>query len=259
MKRTSVKLLKFPKYLIVLLLVLSACNSENAGDCFQAQGSQIQTTIPVADFNEIQIEGDVTLFITQGLTQEVVIETGENLMPDVVVEIVDETLIIRDRNRCNFVREYGTTVARVTTPNLTQIRNASSYDVIGVGRLEFENLLLSSNTTGGLEDPRKSGDFYLNLACNNLNISANGQSVFYLSGNVLNGSIKFTDENPRFEGADLRVINLTVFQRSANKMIVFPVNSIVGGIVGTGDVIAKNTPPIIDVEESFTGQLIFED
>ena len=253
------KLLKFPKCFLLLTVLFVGCNSENLGDCFQAEGSTVQTIITTPSFDKIQIEGEVSLFIKQGEIQEVSIETGENLLPDVFVEVVDGTLIIRDTNNCNFVRDYGSTIARITTPNLTSIRNASSYDIEGIGQLAFDSLLLVSNTSGGLADPKKGGDFYLNISTTELRVSANGQSAFYISGNAQTANISFADENPRFEGANLRVDDLTIFQRSANKMIVFPVNSIMGRIVGTGDVIAKNTPPIIEVEESFTGQLIFED
>jgi len=42
-------------------------------------------------------------------------------------------------------------------------------------------------------------------------------------------------------------------------MIVNPQNSITGVIRATGDVISLNRPPIVDVDELFTGRLIFED
>jgi hypothetical protein len=72
-------------------------------------------------------------------------------------------------------------------------------------------------------------------------------------------SIVFTDEAPRFEGAELQIGDLGIFQRSANKMIVNPQNRIVGEIRGTGDVISVNQPPIVEVLQFFTGQLIFQD
>ena len=42
-------------------------------------------------------------------------------------------------------------------------------------------------------------------------------------------------------------------------MIVHPLNSITGEIRGLGDIIAVNEPPIVDVEEFFTGTLIFQE
>jgi hypothetical protein len=40
---------------------------------------------------------------------------------------------------------------------------------------------------------------------------------------------------------------------------VNPQNKIAGEIRGTGDVIAVNEPPVVEVEQFFTGQLIFQD
>lgn len=40
-------------------------------------------------------------------------------------------------------------------------------------------------------------------------------------------------------------------------MVVNPQQSIIGQIVSTGDVIAINQPPNVEVEVLFTGQLIF--
>ena len=86
-----------------------------------------------------------------------------------------------------------------------------------------------------------------------------GFSHFYLSGYARDAYILFTDEIPLFEGAALEIDELEVFQRSGNIMRVNPINSIRGSIRGTGDIIAVNRPEIIEVEEFYTGRLIFED
>jgi hypothetical protein len=245
-------------YFCAVLVAVLGCDSENSSDCFQAAGSIIQITVPTEAFTQIQIEGEVTLIVEQGPIQEVKIESGENLLNDVEVVVAGEILIIKDTNSCNFVRDYGITVATVITPDLKKILNASSYDVIGRGRLVFPELILQSNTSVVVESPRKGGDFYMNLACEELSVFANGQSVFFLSGDVNLGLFRFDDENPRLEGRHLRVNKLNVFSRSANKMIVNPLQEIRGEILGTGDIISVNRPPLVDVQELFTGKLIFE-
>jgi len=253
--------IKHIAYLLVIcsLLIVSGCDSENTNDCFQAAGSIIEITVSTEAFTEIQIEGEVTLLIAQGPEQEVKIESGENLLNDIEVNVVGGILIIKDTNNCNFVRDYGITVAKVTTPNITKIQNVSSYDVIGIGRLVFPELILASNTSVVTDDPRKGGDFYMNLACEELIVSANGQSVFFLSGDVNMARFSFLDENPRLEARNLRVNKVNLFTRSANKMIVNPIQEITGEIRGVGDVISVNRPPVVEVEELFTGRLIFED
>ncbi|GEQ86921.1 hypothetical protein ULMS_24290 [Patiriisocius marinistellae] len=255
-KKTHIIQKALTVFTIVVLLI--SCNSENGSDCFQSAGTIVETNFTVAPFSEIRVEGEVTLTIVQGEVQEVIVETGENLLSDVQVTVEGDILVIRDDNTCNFVRDYGVTKATVTTPVLTKIQNSSSSDVTGVGQLTFPKLTLQSNTSGGLADPLKGGDFYVNVACDELRVSANGQSIFYVSGSASTTIISFLDENPRFEGRDLAIENLEVFQRSANKIIVNPLNEIKGAIVGTGDVISINRPPIVEVEERFTGRLIFE-
>jgi hypothetical protein len=116
-----------------------------------------------------------------------------------------------------------------------------------------------SNSSVGPETIRKSGDFYLNIICDEFRVAANGQSVFYITGKAERATLSFADEMPRFEGKEFLINELTVFQRSANKMIVNPIQSIVGKIVATGDIISYNRPQLVDVKELFTGRLLFED
>ncbi|AFL81320.1 Protein of unknown function (DUF2807) [Aequorivita sublithincola DSM 14238] len=244
---------------IGLLFLMFSCDSENSWDCIQAAGSSVSKEYIVSDFSKIRIEDDVTLYLKQGETQQVKLETGENLLSDISVTIEGKTLVVKDHNNCNLVRDYGITNVFVTAPNITEIRNSSAYDVIGEGILNFPILTLVSNTTSDPETIRKSGDFFLNLRCEEFNVSANGQSVFYITGTAEKANLSFADEMPRFEGKDFAINDLTVFQRSANKMIVNPQQSIVGKIVATGDIVSYNRSPLVDVKELFTGRLLFED
>jgi hypothetical protein len=245
--------------LFLIFGLLLSCDSPNAPDCLKKEGKLVQEGFVVNTFSKIIIEDDVALRITQGNTQKVIIETGENLLGDISVSVEGETLRIKNNASCELVRAYGVTTAIITTPNITDIRNSSAFDVVGEGILNFPRLVLTSNTTAGVLDPRKSGDFTMTIQTENFFINANGQSGFYIDGFAQNATIAFEDEAPRLEGKNLVVNKLVVFQRSANKMIVNPQESITGKIFGTGDVISINRPPIIDVEEFFTGRLIFQD
>ncbi len=242
-----------------LIFLMLSCNSANSWDCLQATGNSVTKEYIISDFSKIRIEDDITLYLKQGETQQVKLETGENLLGDISVTIEENTLVVKDHNSCNLVRDYGITKVFVTAPNITEIRNSSAYDVIGDGILNFPALTLVSNSTAGPETIRKSGDFYLNIKCDEFRVSANGQSVFYISGTTQKATLSFADEMPRFEGKDFLINELTVFQRSANKMIVNPQQSIVGKIVATGDIISFNRPSLVDVKELFTGRLLFED
>lgn len=243
---------------IVLMVLCLSCNSEDAPDCFQLAGTIIQREIELPSFSKIRIEQNASLLIKQGPVQQVILETGENLYPDVAVYVEGDVLVVRDNNSCNYVRDFGLTKAIVTTPNISEIRNGSSFEVRGEGVLAFDDLELESNTTGGFADIRKSGDFIMTVQAKRFRINANGLSGFYINGTADLASITFQDESPRFEGADFMVDTLQIFQRSANTMIVNPIQIIEGKILGTGDVISVNRPPEVNVEELFTGRLLFQ-
>ncbi|MDX1462635.1 MAG: head GIN domain-containing protein [Marinirhabdus sp.] len=240
------------------MFVFFACDSEDVNDCVQSAGSMVAVPYELAPFEKIRIERNVSLTLEQGPTQKVILETGENLLPEVEVSVVDGVLVVRDNNGCNIFREFGITNVKVTTPDLLEIRNGSSFDVNGVGVLKFPNLRLISNTTGGFEGIRKSGDFKLEVVVESLQVDANGSSGFYISGSAETAVISFLDEVPRFEGPDLIINDLRIFQRSSNHMIVNPLQSIRGQIYGLGDVISLNRPKIVEVEELNSGRLLFQ-
>lgn len=244
---------------IILISLLVSCNSEDGNNCLQTAGDIVQREFTVGDFSKIRIEDEVSLIIEQGDVPQIIVESGENLFSDISVFIDGDFLVIKDSNSCNLFREYSITKVYVTTPNITEIRNSSSFDVVGKGVLKFPNLSLISNSTSGPETIKKSGDFTLNVESENFSVQANGQSIFYISGKSTNANLSFSDERPRFEGEDFKVDILKVSQRSGNKMIVNPINEISGTIFGVGDVISANRPPIVDVKELFTGRLLFRD
>ena len=246
-------------FFVCLIFFLLSCDSENGWDCVQAAGNTVSKEYFVSEFSKIRIEDEVTLYLKQGDSTKIILETGENLLSDIFVGVEGNTLVVKDKNACNLVRDYGITKVFVTVPNITEIRNSSAYDVIGEGILNFPQLTLVSNSSAGPETIRKSGDFYLNLICEDFRVSANGQSVFYITGESEKATLSFEDEMPRFEGENFIIDELTVFQRSANKMIVNPQQSIVGKIVATGDIISHNRPPLVDIKELFTGRLLFKD
>lgn len=242
-------------FYILLLSVLHSCDTPDANDCLQTEGNTVNETFQVASFDKISFGDRIRLVLKQGPEQSVVVQTGENLLPEINVSVSNQTLKITDQNVCNLVRDYGITTVFVTAPDITQIRNASRWEIRSDGVLSYPNLVLLSNTN----PEQKSGDFYLDLDTENLTVIANGVSVFYVTGQANFATVRFTDEQPRFEGAALQVNHLTVFHRSANDMIVNPIESIMGELRGVGNVISINRPPTVDVEEFFTGRLIFND
>ncbi|MFC0604122.1 head GIN domain-containing protein [Winogradskyella pulchriflava] len=245
------------KRVYILLLFVFACNSEDANDCFQTSGHIIQEEVTVSNFEKILVNRGVELIIKEATDYKVTIETGENLINDVKAEIVGDQLVLTDNNTCNYVRDYGITKVYVEAPNLTEIITSSQYEIVSDGVLSYDDLTLYSEdvNTGS---QFTVGDFRLTINSVELNIVSNNISSFYIDGNVTNLFVGFYSGSGRFEGENLIAQNISVYHRGSNDMIVNPQLSLAGELRGTGDLISVNEPPLVDVEEIYIGQLIFE-
>ncbi len=244
--------------LLLIIIAFSACDSEEINDCIQTSGSIVQKEIEVADFNEIMVYDKIKLFIEQGSEQKIVIETGENLVNEITIEVIEDRLILKNGNRCNLFRDYGITKIYVTTPELTYLRHAGNIPLESVGILEFDELWLVSENQALDPDIRTNGNFILDLKVKNLRITNDNYSHFFLSGSVQNFDGFFAAGDGRLEARDLLVQNYELFHRGTNKLIVNPQQSLKGDIYSYGDIISVNRPPMVDVEEHFRGRLIFE-
>jgi hypothetical protein len=243
-------------YIAFIILVFS-CNSDNAGDCFQTSGETIQQEISLDAFDKILVNRDIELIIKDGITQNVVIETGKNLLNDVTALVTEGRLILTDNNTCNYVRDYGITKVYVTSPNITEIRSSTQYDISSNGVLRYPSLTILSEDFNA-PDTFTVGNFRLQIDNLSFNIVFNNLSNCYVSGKTNNLNVTYASGTSRFEGRNLMAQNVYIWNRSSNDMIINPIQEIKGKISGTGDVICANHPPIVEVEEQYKGRLIFE-
>ncbi len=244
-------------YYIILFGLLASCNSENAGDCFQTTGAIIQQEIELDSFDKILVNRDVELIVKEGNLQKVVIETGKNLMNDVEAMVIDGKLILTDNNSCNYVRKYGITKVYITSPNITEIRSSTQYDISSDGVLTYPTLTILSEDFS-MPGSFTVGNFRLQIDIESFNVVFNNLSNCYISGNTTNLNITYAAGMSRFEGRNLIAQKVNIWNRSSNDMIINPIQQIKGKISGTGNVICVNRPPVIEVEEQYKGRLIFE-
>lgn len=241
---------------IFFILLLLACNGENVPNCFQNAGDIITKNVEVESFSKITVFQRTQLILKRGDEQSVTVETGEFLMNDIDVYVQNDRLHLENNNACNITRDYGITRIFVTSPNITEIRNSSGLTVLSQGTLTFPSLTLISEDFEDEDAFHTDGDFDLDVLCEDMSIVVNNLSSVYLRGFVDTITINYFAGDARFEGAGLLVNDADIFQRSSNDMIINPQKSIKGEIRGTGDVILLNEPPVVDIEQFYTGKLI---
>ncbi len=241
-------------YILLLILTVSCGISE---DCFKGNGNKITKVYPVVFFAKVKVYSGINLEVKQGADYEVKIETSDNIIDAIEVEIQDNMLVIKDNSSCNLVRDYDLTTVYITAPNLEEIHNKTDKIIKSKGVLNYPILRLFAMGDDG--DESGTGDFYLNLALNEqLIIEKNTNANFYINGTTEMLAVNFYFGDGRFYGENLEAQQVSVYHRGSNDIIVRPMQRIEGQILSTGDVILKNNPPEIDVEELFTGQLLYE-
>ena len=251
------------RYIVAILVfaaVLVGCDSPKAWDCIQTSGDIVEKDVSMSYFRHIIVWDGVQLILSNGNNERVVVQSGENLIDDIKVRVEDSILKISNLNNCNLIRDYGISkVFVVTNLDTLIVRNSSGLPVENQGPLKFRQLTLIAEDRAEEDEFHIDGDFNLNqLDLGLLITKANGISTFRLSGKAAAARFNLFDSDVRVEAGDFEVDAVSFFHRSTNKLICNPRESIVGSIVSLGDVVAKNRPPFIEVEELFRGRLIFE-
>ncbi len=242
----------------IYIFLLLSCNSENAPDCFQDEGELIKTEVNLANFSKITVFEKVALVLKQGDVQKVEVETGEFLIKEVTAIVDGDRLILRNENGCNFFREYGLTTVYVTSPNISEIRSSTGLPIKSDGILGFPSLQLYSESFTEPEAETTDGEFDLEVNTKNLSIVVNGIAYFKLRGNTESLIVNVAAGDSRIEAERLISNNVDLNHRGTNDILINPQVSISGVIRGTGDVVSFNRPANIDVEELYTGRLIFK-
>jgi len=233
------------------------CNKENTNNCFQSIGPLIRQEVKLAPFSKIRVNRDVELILKEGTPQKVEIETGDNLINDVVAEVINGKLILSDNNTCNFVRDYNVTKVYVTAPNITYIKSSTQFKIQSDGVLNYDNISLISEN---FNDPTTLavGTVILQVNAQTIEVVGNNITHFVLSGTTDNLKIYQAAGDGVIDAGNLVAEVVQVFHRGTNIITVNPQQKLSGELRSTGNLIAKNHPPVVDVVQYYTGALIYK-
>lgn len=243
----------------MIITLLLGCNGDNVPDCFQNAGDIVQEEVSLPPFAKITVFENIEMIIKEGPVQEVVIETGEFLRPEITAAVENNRLVVRNTNNCNLFREYGITKIFVTSPNINEIRSSTGWPIRSDGILSYPELQLISESFSNPETETTDGSFDLNLATQNLSLVANGIAYFQLRGSTDQLRATIAAGDSRIEAENLIAQEIVINHRGSNDMLVNPQQILRGVIRGTGDVLSFTRPDSVSVEELYRGRLIFKE
>jgi hypothetical protein len=242
------------KIVILIFFLFFVLGCSKPSECIESTGPIITRDFTVNTFDKIIVYSGISLVISQGSINSVRVQTGENLISNIEVKVENGLLSIKDKTTCNWVRDYGNTTVFVTSPNITEIHSKSEKNITSIGILTYPILSLIATD---LSDGAGTGDFYLNINNSQLVVENNNVSRYFISGLTNTLKVNFYEGNGRFLGENLNAKEVEIFHRGSNDIIVKPIDKIIGKLYSTGNLIIKNTPLIIDVQQYYQGRLIY--
>ncbi len=241
-----------------LLVVFLFIGCDQPGDCIKSTGPFTSKVIDVPVFEKIIVHNGIALVISQGPEYNVEVRTGENLIDDIEVTVVDNTLTLEDNTTCNWVRDYGQTTVYVTAPNLTDIYSKTEKNIISEGIITFPNLRLVAMDLNDGYIGTGSGNYILEVNNEKLVIDCNTLSKITISGKTKNLNANVYEGGGIIDTQNLLANDIQFYHRGSNNMFLNPIDAIIGDIYNIGNVISFNKPPIVNVTQHYKGKLIFK-
>ena len=213
------------------ILFLSACSFWGKQE-IQGSGNVAKEERTVSNFNEIDVRGFGTLFLSQGEKESLTIEADDNLLPYLESKIVDSSLHIGPKKNVN-----------LTTKNLINyfvtVKDIKSISQRGSIALEASHITadtLKLSATG-------SSSIRVGITAQNLVVDAAGSSKIDISGTVkdqqlnLSGSGAYNAQNLISESCTLTAAGSAKVELNCSKEII-------GGISGAGKLSYKGNPQV---------------
>lgn len=160
--------------LTLSILMLTSVNSP--AQEVKGNGNVVKETRTIDSFNEIVVEGLVSVYLSQGSAESVVVETDKNLQPYVVTKLKGSTLTIRNKDDAEIEKSTKMNVY-VTLKDINKLEINNVGKVESNGSLNLSSLKIDANGVGSTK---------LDLISNKLNVDFNSVGSLTLTGEITN-------------------------------------------------------------------------
>lgn len=243
----AIKVLLFSVVLLTLPF-FSGCKKENMCDCIKRTGQIVKETRAITGFDQIVVENNVNVFITEDSVSEVTVEAGENLVKLIKTEVDNHVLYIRNKNRCNWTRYYNKPLnVYVKVPRLKYLTSDGTGNIVSLNAITTPEIDVHTIN---------SGDIDLTVNNNMVRSYMHGSANMTLHGHT-NEHAAYIRGTAYFYAGDL-----TTGYTYMHSMTLGPCEINVTGILicridEKGDVICKGNPTTVEEYLNSSGKLIF--
>jgi Putative auto-transporter adhesin, head GIN domain len=142
----------FLLFFLIVLIGWTGCKKSGV-NCLTSNGKTIRQDRLVQDFDSIDVQDYVNLILSQDSMNKVTVESGQNIINGITTEVVDRQLVIRNANKCNWLRSYDVPVnVYVSVKDLKKIYYLSSGNISTTNTLKSYSLIIEVWGGSGIID-----------------------------------------------------------------------------------------------------------
>lgn len=214
---------------VVIAISFTAC--DEVWDCIEGEGPVIARELLLNDISSLELSGDDEVIISQGETQEVVVEGQQNIINRLNTTVNSGYWNIRLRD-C--VRRHEKLTFYITVPELKEIK------VSGSGQIFIEDVVASSSLKLEI---RGSGGISGAVNVSYLALGISGSGNISLSGETPEASLQISGSGD-LEAFSLKVKSYDVNIAGSGNADITATESLKVNIAGSGSVYYKGNPTI---------------
>lgn len=237
------------KYWIIIALLVVGCSREESPRCWKRQGAVNTDFRPLPSFRYIDLQDKIDLVLIPSTENEAAVLAGDKLQDYLITEVVNDTLIIRDDNTCDWLRKFDAMrEVRLKYTDLTGIfyqgaGNVTCTDTIRSVKFGVESL----HGAGTVDLDVVADTTYTSLVFGPANIAFNGRADIAYAYSLGFGTIDFSNLESRI--ADVNNANTSVIRVNPSAFLICWIQYL-------GDVYYHQQPDSIKLDDEGDGELI---
>ncbi|MBX2980593.1 MAG: DUF2807 domain-containing protein [Flavobacteriales bacterium] len=233
-------------------LLLVACTKEQLDDCITSAGPMRTEERSLGAFQAIELNDRVDLLMEQRASGSVAVEAGRNLLGQVITEVRDGVLYIRNDNRCNWVRSLKPRITvKLSLDDVRELTLRGTGNVSATDTLRTDLLNIQQWSGQGIvELPVSVSTCIVGLHT--------GAGEVRLSGTCSGRLELFSGIMAPIDASALRARDVSVNNSGVADIRCWATEVLDARLYNVGDVYYRGDPPTVQSSATGTGRLIRE-
>ncbi len=235
--------------IVFFATVFSACEKDHMLDCFKGTGSDITEMRTTPAFTRVEIKNNVDVVIYPGHNFKVEITAGKKLIDGITTEVKDGMLLIKNENKCNWVRSFKNKFsARIWLPELKELNAWDAGNVTVADTIRYHTFTFNSyGSSGSIQLLFNTNFIYNNIHTGPADITMKGKAGINFLYHNGNGPVH----------AEELYTDITYTEnKGTNNSFIWAKGLLSAKISYIGNIYYKGVPDSVEVVKNGSGKLI---